>query len=333
MKIIWRILLGLIVIFLLIALLAPKHHFITRETVINAPKELIYDQINDLKKWDTWSPWEQSDATIKKTYGPETEGKGSYYKWDSKHSGQGKVTITSASADSINTEVEFVGMGTSKSTYALSTEDKNTKVSWNFSFDTPFPWNAVNWIMMGDKSVGKEFEKGLASLKKVCEDLNQVVANKYKGYYVKSRNVPTALYAFKRSLVPINKLSAYFGSSYTELNKYLTEQGVKVTGFPSGLYWTFDLNAGNTDVGAAFPVDKTISGNAQMSTIELGGKAVIVDFFGNYNKLGEAHKAIGDYLAEKSMKMKAPVLEQYITDPMSEKDTTKWQTKIIYFVQ
>ncbi len=333
MKIIWRLLLGLIIIFLLIALLAPKHHFIVRETVINASKDIVYDQINDLKKWDTWSPWEQMDATIKKTFGPSSEGNGSYYTWDSKHSGKGKMTITGTSADTINTAIEFVGMGTAKSAYTFSKQDNNTKVSWNFSFDTPFPWNAVNWIMRGDNSVGKDFDKGLASLKKVCEELNQLIKTKYNGYYVRSRNVATALYAYKRSVVPINQIMNFFGSSYSELNKNLDEQGVKISGFPAGLYWTFDLKAGNSDLVAAFQVDKPINANAQMNTIELGGKAVVVDYFGNYDKLGAAHKAIADYLTEKSLKNKTPILEQYITNPTVEKDTTKWQTKIIYFLE
>jgi len=171
MKIFWRILLALLVLFLLLGLLTSKHHTIVRETLIDAPQNMVHDQIYDLKKWDTWSPWEQSDATIKKTYGPTTAGKGSYYTWDSKHSGKGKLTITGASSDSINTEVIFDGMGIAKSNYSFFKQDNNTKVVWSFIYDTAFPWNAVNWIMGGDKSVGKDFEKGLASLKQVCEQL------------------------------------------------------------------------------------------------------------------------------------------------------------------
>ena len=333
MKIFIRILIGLILLFLLLGLLTPKHHLIVRETVIDAPQDLIHDQIYDLKKWDTWSPWEQSDATIKKTYGPTSEGKGSFYTWDSKHSGKGKLTITGTSSDSINTEVIFEGMGKAKSKYVFIKQELYTKVIWSFDYTTPFPWNAVNWVMGGDKSVGKEFEKGLASLKDVCEQLKLKSEKKYRGFSVKSFQLASILYAFKRKTITIKEIPSFLGKSFEELTKVIKEQKVNIIGPNTTLYWSLKPEKNESDIGAAFPVDKTISGNTEMSTIELGGKAFIIDYYGPYKGLSEAHNAMEDFLKDKSIKRKSPVIEQYVTDARSQPDTSKWLTKLIYFMK
>ena len=332
MKIVLRILIVIILLFLLIGVLTPKHHSVSREIVIAAPIDVIHSQINDLKKWDTWSPWEQSDPTITKTYGPKTEGTGAYYTWKSENSGNGKLTIAKSSPDTIWTDVEFEGMGTSKSAYAFAKEDANTKVTWSFSYDTPFPWNALTWIMGYNKSMGKEFDKGLTSLKKVCEEVNLTADKKYKGYSIKELEMPSAFYVFKRATVNIKDMSGFLGSSYGIIGKACAEQKATIKGPASSLYWTFDEKGGKTDMAAAMPVDKSVTG-PNMSTIELGGKAIMIDYYGDYNKIGEAHGGMADYMAEKNVKNKVPVLEQYITDPMTEKDTAKWLTKIIYFLE
>ena len=64
-----------------------------------------------------------------------------------------------------------------------------------------------------------------------------------------------------------------------------------------------------------------------------GGKTLEVYFYGDYKNLGAAHNQIKAYITEKKLKFVAPVLEEYITDPMTEKDPAKWLTKIYYFVE
>jgi len=44
----------------------------------------------------------------------------------------------------------------------------------------------------------------------------------------------------------------------------------------------------------------------------------------------DAHEALGAYMEEKNMKLVGAVMEEYVTDPMSEKDQSKWLTKISY---
>jgi len=58
-----------------------------------------------------------------------------------------------------------------------------------------------------------------------------------------------------------------------------------------------------------------------------------IDYHGAYDKVGTAYAAFDDYMAEKGMKSGSLAIEEYVTSPMAEKDTTKWLTKIYYYVQ
>ena len=87
-------------------------------------------------------------------------------------------------------------------------------------------------------------------------------------------------------------------------------------------------------MAVAFPVKEVKSPLSGWETINApAGKAVEIDYLGAYTKMQSAYMAIDDYMNEKGLKSNSFVVEEYITDPMAEKDTAKWLTKIYYYVQ
>ncbi len=59
--------------------------------------------------------------------------------------------------------------------------------------------------------------------------------------------------------------------------------------------------------------------------------AYTIDYPGAYEGLKYAHQSLNKYFQTNGLRLKPPVIEEYITDPMAEPDTTKWLTKIYYF--
>jgi len=70
MKFIKFLLIGLVSLVLLLIIfsffLSEKGKIVERSIVIDAPKDIVFSQINDLKKWEKWSPWGAKDKTMKK---------------------------------------------------------------------------------------------------------------------------------------------------------------------------------------------------------------------------------------------------------------------------
>ena len=60
--------------------------------------------------------------------------------------------------------------------------------------------------------------------------------------------------------------------------------------------------------------------------------ALHVAYYGSYDKITKAHSAINEYMKEKGL-AHSVAIEEYISDPMTEKDTTKWLTNIYYVLK
>ncbi|HKP97848.1 MAG TPA: SRPBCC family protein [Fibrobacteria bacterium] len=172
MKILKNIILGVVALVVLMAVIGlvaiPRESKVERSVVIAAPADVIFDQVNDLKKNEAWSPWK--DPTMKLTYGPVTEGKGAQSMWTSKDMGNGTMTIEeSLPSSSINIGLDFGAMGKAKAFWTFVPEGEGVKVTEVMASDAGMN-PAKRWMsLMSDKMVGPYFEKGLAALKQVSE--------------------------------------------------------------------------------------------------------------------------------------------------------------------
>ena len=63
---------------------------VTRTTTIEAPAERVHALVNDFHEWPKWSPWEDLDPQLRRTYSGPDAGVGATYAWEgNKKAGQG----------------------------------------------------------------------------------------------------------------------------------------------------------------------------------------------------------------------------------------------------
>ena len=153
----------------------PAHFEVTRSTTIAASPAAVFAHVDDLHKWGTWDPWEKLDPDAKTTFeGPEA-GKGAKMSWDSKKNkvGAGSMTIVdSKSPESITLKLEFKRPfeGAADAFFTFTpVEDGKTKVTWKVSGENGLVGKAMSLIWDPEKTMGPEFESGLAEMKKVAE--------------------------------------------------------------------------------------------------------------------------------------------------------------------
>lgn len=321
---------GLAVLFLLLALFAKNNYHIERSTEIDAPREIVYEQIRFFKNLPNWSPWQQIDPNMKTSI-EGTDGEvGAVYKWSgNKDVGSGTQTFKSLQPNRIDLEVVLDGFSTSPVFFNLSENDKKTSVTWAMDMHVPFPWNAFAMLTDVNAFVGKDYEVGLANLKRYCEAL---APKKYRGYEVKEADQPPTYYAAIRAEVEFQNIPAYFGENFVKAIQESAKAGAEMAGHPCGFFWTFDTVAMKTDMAAAIPLNKQVKTGNNVQVLNLGGKAAIIEYFGDYALTAEAHSAMDEYLADKKLQYIPPVVEEYVTDPEQEPDTAKWLTRIIYYV-
>jgi len=169
------IVLGIVVLVLVLAAIAPKNYNVSRSIEIAKPKRVVFDYLKSLKKQDEWSPWGKRDPNMEKKFtGTDGEvGAISYWKGN-KEVGEGEQEITKiVEGDSIESQLRFLKPFKSTSDAYIITkeiEQDRTKVIWGFSGKNKFPMSIMMLFMSMDKAVGKDFEEGLASLKEILEN-------------------------------------------------------------------------------------------------------------------------------------------------------------------
>jgi uncharacterized protein YndB with AHSA1/START domain len=152
-------------------LLLPSGFTVTRSTVIAASPERVYALVADPRSWQRWAVWNRRDPAMRIEYSGPASGTGATWRWRSKTEGNGAMTFTDAEpARRVAYDLYFADFGTTSSgELRFEPKDGVTHVTWSMTGDTgknPF----YHWMaLLPDRTVGKDFEDGLAGLKVAAE--------------------------------------------------------------------------------------------------------------------------------------------------------------------
>jgi hypothetical protein len=164
---------GILLILVGVIAMQPADYSVTRSGTINAPKPLVYGLVNNFQNWEGWSPWAKLDPAAKNSFEGPASGTGAVFKWSGNDEvGEGKMTITDAQpTDLIKIKLDFVRPfeDTCNVEFAFKTQGEQTTVSWTMYGHKGFFSKAICMFMDMDKMLGGDFEKGLASMKKLAE--------------------------------------------------------------------------------------------------------------------------------------------------------------------
>jgi len=151
----------------------PNEFRVSRSLTLNAAPSGIFPHLNDLHKWDAWSPWAKVDPSAKMTYSGPPNGVGSSMAWAGNSKvGEGRMTITESHPNNlVRYKLDFIKpfKATNTADCTLTPQGKQTQVTWSMYGTNNLLSKIMGVFMDCDKMIGKEFEKGLASLKTVAE--------------------------------------------------------------------------------------------------------------------------------------------------------------------
>jgi len=163
----------IVVVFLIAVALQPSNFRVVRTASTAAPPAVVFAYINDLHKWEAWSPWAKLDPAAKKPFEGPSAGIGAVFGWSGNNEvGEGRMTITeSRPSDLIRIKLDFVKPFASTATaeFSFKPEGNHTAVTWSMAGRNNFTSKAICLFMNMDKTVGGQFERGLANLKSVTE--------------------------------------------------------------------------------------------------------------------------------------------------------------------
>ena len=162
-----------IAIVLILAATKPDTLRVQRAVSIKSPAERIFPMINDFHQWRSWSPYDERDPALKRTYEGAESGKGAVYAWDgNRNVGSGRMEILEASAPSrIFIKLDFFKPfeGHNTAEFTMLPHGDVTNLTWTMVGPAVFMSKLMQVFMNLDRMIGRDFEAGLANLKKLAE--------------------------------------------------------------------------------------------------------------------------------------------------------------------
>ena len=162
-----------IAVVLILALRKPDTLRVQRTVSIHAPPEKIFSLINDFREWRAWSPYEDRDPNLQRSYSGTASGKGAVYEWNgNKNVGSGRMEILDAPPPrKVVIKLDFLKPFEAHNTaeFTFVPQGDTTNVTWLMHGPAPLLSKVMQVFMNMDNMIGKDFEVGLANLKKLTE--------------------------------------------------------------------------------------------------------------------------------------------------------------------
>jgi len=331
-KILTTIIVIIIVGSLIWAAILPSDINIKQSVSIKAPIGVVYNQINDLHNWNNWSPWK--DSTLSSVFKGEAKGVGAQVVWTDEKEGESTLTITeSKHFSSIKTIIEVPNQNHKAEMNFIFTENDNkVTVDWERNIhDLSFPFGRfVGWMLQ--KGYEHNFALGLKHLKSYIEQ-NETEPN-YYGYEIIEKNFDGGSFLASNATSTMDSMSNVMGKKFGLIMQFIGQKQIQPTGAPMVQWHSYHPDA-ESEFTCMVPVqiDSAMAIKTVFSLDFPAVKTVMVKYTGPYEGSYNAWVALDNYVVYNALIMNGDPWEEYITDPGTEPDSSKWVTNIYFPVK
>jgi len=165
-------LLGMLILLLIISFLLPSEREVEASVKIDAPIEIVFDQVNDLRNWEYWSPWKTLDPSMEMSYSNPPSGKGAFYVWRSNDPklGSGKLILTEVvPSKKIVVAMDFDKGDDNTATFDFEEKGKYVKVTWSMTHRVGGNPVQKYKLLLQKGELRRLFDLGLSAMRVKCE--------------------------------------------------------------------------------------------------------------------------------------------------------------------
>ncbi len=312
----------------------PEKVLVERSQEIKCAPETAFGLINDLKKWELWNPWDKYDPKMEKTWGATTEGVGATYSWKSKvrNVGNGSMTIKESSPTShVAVGLNFMERGEAIANFKIDKTEQGCKVTWSMDCDMskPIILGRLMSLMM-DKMLGTDFASGLANMKDVAEKMPVAPAGKLMG--IEETDVAEMNCMMMNTECDMKDVGKNLGELYGKIGENCKAKKLEITGHPMAMYPGFHPGDTKTKLTAVMCTTKPCKDKCEGMTCTTFPKShvLVAHYSGPYEGLKMAYDGLMEYAKTNNKEIIGEPWEEYINDPMTEKDPSKLSTNIYF---
>lgn len=308
----------------------PSDFDVSRTRSIQAPAAVIYDNVSDYKNWPAWSSWIEKNPETKVTFPDKTSGIGSSYSWED-DDGIGSMTTTAVNPpNGIEQEMRFGEFPPSKATWQFEESNGYSNVTWRMTGENlPFKMKFFGAISGGfDEMMGPDFERGL-------EKLDSIVVASMTAYSIKINGITEhggGYYLYNTTSCKISDYQAKMEEMFPKVSNYATKNHINLAGPAFQIVHKYDEENNAMIFSCAVPTtERVITDDPDILTGNLKPfKALKSTLKGNYTNLSEAWQTTMKYVQDNGLEVieSGPMLESYLTEPITTPNPADWITEI-----
>ena len=315
----------------------PNSFEVTRSRTINAPQQVVYNEVIDLRNWEEWSAWKEMDPDMIIKYPEKTQGVGGSYTWEDEDGIGTMKTVTATPYKSIQQDMQFAEFPKSTVSWNFeTTEDQKTKVTWSISGkNLPFQFKLFSTLMGGMESqIGPAYERSLKMLDSVVvADMNRYTID-VNGFTQHSGGY----YLYKSASSKISDYGAKMKELFPQVAGYAITHNISFAGAPFVYIEKWDEANDAVIFSCCVPTQtRIITEDPEILTGQLQPFTTLKTVLkGNYSNLNEAWEKAFEYIETNSIYEpveNGPMLETYPTDPSQVPNPADWVTEIYIAVQ
>lgn len=318
------VLLVLIILALLAGLFFPKKTYVEVEKDFRASRELVFDHLNDLTKWQGWIPWADQDNSLKLEYNAKTKGQGAGYSWSDPDRGAGSVIIIrSIPEEKVSVNVNYGATGTAEMHFNIISGEEGTKVKWIFQ-DTSLTYFERYFVTLLTNNMRNGMRGGLDKLETITNELR---LSRVTEVVVTDLSTRPAMIISDSS--GVDQVDSLYRSNLERLNSYLSRRNLEMAGSPFLLIHTSDTS-GAIRFDTGIPIPKRTWGWGDYQYYELPeGKAIKVTHLGLFSSRKPIQYAL-DYAEANDLMPEDFYWEIYETGPEATTDTSQWKRQLYF---
>lgn len=304
---------------------------VEKSKIINSPKSVVYNYVNDANNWKEWNSLAVEDSLIKITPTQISTGKGSSFSWQG-NEGEGDLqTINAKEYDSIIQKMNFNGNTADVSISFKDTLGK-TKVSWKAKGQMGFLFKILTSFNGGaGKIFGSMFEKSLVNLDKKLDYEINTYSVKVDGLVNKTET----FYLAQTFTSEFSKVGKNAGIVFAKITDFCKKNKIVISGKPFIIYHTYDTTNELTRLSICIPIKDPIfiiEGSDISSKTLQPFQAVKTTLTGDYSHTQKALDKTEDYLHSKYLTADTAFsrLEIYTIGKNEINNPSKWITEIYY---
>lgn len=321
---------GILALLVVFSFILPKTYKVERNTFIKSNPEIIYSLVSNFQQWHLWVAWtKEVDSTVIFELNGPTAQVGASWKWNGEILGKGEMILTELEPPRLVAyDLAFdEGKYRSKGKLVIESQADSVKVSWFDEGDLGYnPISRYMGLLM-DRMMGPDFEKGLAKLKTVAESRKDWPK-------MEETTMPKQVALTIRDSAGPDTYSMVMGKAYGEIMSFIGSNKLKVSGAPFSITVKWDSVTMSSIMDIGIAVENAVNGKGRIQVQNFPEqKVMMAHYFGPYEKIAPAYQILEQYIEENDKVIVGAPWEIYITDPMTEKDTMKWETSILFPVK